>query len=155
MSGLSLNKSRIFSLLKPSTSWAKPIARPGNVAVSIKSAKTKDHTDYGLQMLTGFSFKKFFSSPPYFNRLDLFLLNSKKSVSLKEAQFEIKKGTTSVNGRPSVNTKSVLPPYSVIVDNSSLSKPLAHSIKNIFPSYPNSLRVNNNTSIFLRSSDGV
>lgn len=93
---------------------------------------------------------------PIFKRLDLVLFNSKRTASIIEARQQIRKGKgVNIDGFAATSSSGV-PPFAVIQDHSPLNtRPIAHAIKNVFPSYPHLLRINNSTSLFLREREGV
>lgn len=166
MKGLSLNKSLLTQLKPLDSAWAIKAPIPGKVGVSIKSPKNKEKTDCGQQMVTAFALKRTFllkkgkNTPkgilPIFKRLDLVLFNSKRVASIIEARQQIRKGKGVNINNHMASPSSIVPPFSVIQDHNPINvRPVAHAIKNIYPSYPHLLRINNSTSLYLREREGV
>jgi len=166
MKGLSLNKSLITQLKPLDSAWAVKAPIPGKVGVSIKSPKNKEKTDCGQQMVTAFALKRTFllkrgkNTPkgvsPIFKRLDLVLFNSKRAASIIEARQQIRKGKGVNINNLTASPSSIVPPFAVIQDHNPINtRPIAHAIKNVYPSYPHLLRINNSTSLFLREREGV
>lgn len=165
MKGLSLNKSLITQLKPLDSSWAIKAPIPGKVGVSIKSPKNKEKTDCGQQMVTAFALRRTFllnkrNTPkgltPIFKRLDIVLFNSKRAASIIEARQQIRKGKgVNINNR-TATPSTIVPAFAVIQDHNPINtRPIAHAIKNVYPTYPHLLRINNTTSLYLREREGV
>jgi|JI9StandDraft_2_1071091.scaffolds.fasta_scaffold51991_1 hypothetical protein len=165
MIGLSLNKSSILKLKPQDSGWAIKAPRPGKLAATIKSPKAKEKTDCGQQMVSAFALKRTFllkntttegkNGIGHINsRLDQVLFNSKRTASIGEARQQIRKGVL-INGLIA-SPSSRVPTFAVIKDNSPLmTRPVAHAIKNVYPTYPHLVRIDNETLLNLREREGM
>lgn len=169
MKGLSLNKSSLMQLKIQDRNWAIKTPRPGQIAATIKTPKTKEKTDCGQQMVTAFNLKKLFelSGCPSSNikergikglyqRLDIVVFNSAKTASIKEARQQIRKGQgVTIDDLPAT-AKTKVPAYAIIKENTPIvTRLLAHAIKNINPTYPHLLRIDSETLLYLKEKEGV